>query len=313
MRQSETRRVVAGVLLIAAVVALGAFVFLLGNVRALLEHRYELIVIFDKAPRLRVGSPVWIGGHEIGRVTAIGLLPVRADSSARVAAHVEIPRKYQPLVRSDSRGRLTSARMIGEPVVDISPGTRNARVLVAGDTVYSVPGIDLLGAFQIWRGFQSAIDSLVKVSRVLQPRIVQRKPQLMRLAARIQDAKAEFTRVTDLLRNSSLAELSAGGQVQTALSDLGETAKQLGPALRAASQRYNDPAFRSALARMGAHADSLSLQLNALKEQLGNGSLARFAQDSAIQFTVLRTQIELDSLMAETKRNPLRFWLGNRK
>ena len=313
MRRHETRRVALGLALMAGVVVLSAFVFLIGNVRSFLQRRYELIVIFANAPRLRVGSPVWIGGHEVGRVTAIGLLPVRADSTPRVAVHVEIPRKHQGLIRGDSRARLTSARMIGESVVNISPGTESTRALEPGDTVHSLPTANLLSAFQIWRGFQGAVDSLVRVSRVLQPRIAQRRPQLVRLAASVQHTRTEFARVADLLGNSSLTEMITGGDLQSALGNLGKTAEELGPTLRAAAQRYNDPALRGALGRMSTHADSLSAQLNTLKEQLGSGTVLRFARDSAIQKTMRRTQLELDSLVAETKRNPLRFWLGNRK
>jgi len=302
-----------GSALIAGILAVSAFVFLLGNVRSFLQGRYELIVVFANAPRLRVGSPVWIGGHEVGRVTAIGLLPVRADSTPRVAVHVEIPRKHQSLLRGDSRARLTSARMIGESVVNISPGTEATSALEPGDTVHSLPTANLLSAFQIWRGFQSAIDSLVRVSRVLQPQIAQTKPQLVRLAASVQHTRAEFTRVTDMLGKSSITDMITGGELQAALGNLGKTAQDLGPTLRAAAQRYNDPALRSALGRMSTHADSLSAQLNSLREQLGRGTAQRFVRDSAIQKTLRKTQIELDSLMAETKRNPLRFWLGNRK
>jgi ABC-type transporter Mla subunit MlaD len=296
MRRHETRRVLMGSALIAGILAVSAFVFLLGNVRSFLQGRYELIVVFANAPRLRVGSPVWIGGHEVGRVTAIGLLPVRADSTPRVAVHVEIPRKHQSLLRGDSRARLTSARMIGESVVNISPGTEATSALEPGDTVHSLPTANLLSAFQIWRGFQSAIDSLVRVSRVLQPQIAQRKPQLVRLAASVQHTRAEFTRVTDMLGKSSITDMITGGELQAALGNLGKTAQD-----------------RSALGRMSTHADSLSAQLNSLREQLGRGTAQRFVRDSAIQKTLRKTQLELDSLMAETKRNPLRFWLGNRK
>jgi ABC-type transporter Mla subunit MlaD len=99
----------AGLLLIGAVIALSAFVFFLADVRAAFERRYELIAVFASAPRLRVGSPVWIGGHEIGRVKAIGLLPVREDSAPRVAVTIEVPHQYQPLLRSDSRARSQGA------------------------------------------------------------------------------------------------------------------------------------------------------------------------------------------------------------
>jgi ABC-type transporter Mla subunit MlaD len=299
--------------LIVALVATGAFVFFLADVRAALEHRYELIAVFPSAPRVRVGSPVWIGGHEIGRVTEIGLLPVRTDSAARVAVTVEIPRRYQPLIRSDSRARLSTARMIGEPAVDISSGSRSARMLVAGDTLFGVKKVDLMSAFSIWRGFQSSIDSLVRASKTLQPTIAQRTPQLKRLANRLEQSRKELAVVTSTFSGGSLAPLLGDSLLQPAFARLGETTQQLGPAFREAAARYQEPELRGALTRMSTRADSLSVRLRALSVQLANGSLARFRSDTAIQKVLHQTQADLDSLIAETKRNPLRFWLGNRK
>lgn len=303
----------AGLLLIAAVIALSAFVFFLADVRAALERRYELTAVFATAPRLRVGSPVWIGGHEVGRVKAIGLLPVREDSAPRVAVTIEVPHKYQPLVRSDSRARLSTARIIGEPAVDISSGSASARMLVPGDTLYSVAEVDLLSAFTIWRRFQSSIDSLVRASKVLQPAIAARKPQLRRLAARMEQTRKDLALFTSTFSQGSLSPLLSDTLLQPAFAQLGQTAQQLAPALRQAAAHYSDPALRDALTRMATRADSLSTRLRTLSEQFANGSLLRFGSDTAIQKTLRETKVELDSLMAETKRNPLRFWLGNRK
>src|SRR5215510_3207840 len=105
MRQNQRRRFISGLVLIGAAIALSAFVFFLADVRAAFEHRYHLVIVYASAPRLRIGSPVWVGGHEIGRVTKIALLPARTDSTPRVAVTAEIPRKYQPLIRDDSRAR----------------------------------------------------------------------------------------------------------------------------------------------------------------------------------------------------------------
>ena len=313
MRQKQGPRVMTGLLLIVAVVATSAFVFFLADVRAAFERRYNLITVFASAPRVRIGSPVWIGGHEVGRVTAIGLLPVITDSAPRVAVTVEIPRKHQPLIRSDSRARLSTSRMIGEPAVDISPGSRAARMLVAGDTLYSTPKADLMSAFGIWRGFQSSVDSLVRASKLLQPAIAARAPQLRRLSYRLEQTRKEFAVVASSFSGGSLGPMLGDSMLAPAFARLSETAGQLGPAFRAAADRYKEPELRGAFTRLSTRADSLSTRLRTLTEYFANGSLMRFRTDTAIQKVLHQTQIDLDSLIAETKRNPLRFWLGNKK
>jgi hypothetical protein len=203
--------------------------------------------------------------------------------------------------------------MIGEPAVDISSGSDSARMLVPGDTLYSVAEVDLESAFNIWRRFQTSIDSLVRASKVLKPTIAARTPQLRRLSARMEQTRKELALFTSTFSQGSLSPLLNDTLLQPAFARLGETAQQLAPALRQAAAQFNDPALRGALSRMATRADSLSTRLRTLSEQFANGSVMRFSSDSAIQKTLRETKVELDSLIAETKRNPLRFWLGNRK
>ena len=101
--------------------------------------------------------------------------------------------------------------------------------------------------------------------------------------------------------------------LRQAIAQTRVTTQQLGTAFQSVSTRFNDPELRQAFTGLQQRASGLSDQMKQLQDQFANGSLPRFAQDSAIMKALHAAQLELDSLMAITRRNPLRFWFGDRK
>ena len=64
--------------------------------------------------------------------------------------------------------------------------------------------------------------------------------------------------------------------------------------------------LRTAVTGLQQRADTLRAQLDALSFE--TGFFARSRSDSAMARAITSARIELDSLIAQTKRNPLRFW-----
>jgi capsule polysaccharide export protein KpsE/RkpR len=74
-----------------------------------------------------------------------------------------------------------------------------------------------------------------------------------------------------------------------------------------AAQSEAEPALR----RLAARADTINAQIAQLQTAIaagGGGLLVRAQTDSAIVKALHGAQLQMDSLIAETKRNPLRFW-----
>ena len=116
------------------------------------------------------------------------------------------------------------------------------------------------------------------------------------------------------LRNS----LESGAGIATlrdpafaaALQRAQATAAQLPDVFAQMSTRAGEvKEIKAAVARLQLRADSLRTQLAAASSLLGtgNGSLTRFQQDSALIRAIAKARMDLDSLIAEAKRNPLRF------
>ncbi|MBI1312174.1 MCE family protein [bacterium] len=108
-----------GLFVIAALSVVGVLIFQFGEVRDLLTERYEVLVHFESAPGVLVGSPVRINGVQIGTVGNIHL----DQNSGGVLLTLNVEQKYH--LRADSQPFLQQS-LLGDTVVEISPGRSDA-------------------------------------------------------------------------------------------------------------------------------------------------------------------------------------------
>jgi ABC-type transporter Mla subunit MlaD len=101
-RHPTRNRVVAGAFLLAMAVAAVAILVVVGQWRNWFEPKQTLLIRFDAAPNIKVGSPVLLAGHPVGSVADIQLQPVRRAikqqtevDSYVVEVAAELPRRYK--------------------------------------------------------------------------------------------------------------------------------------------------------------------------------------------------------------------------
>ena len=308
--ERQTRRALMGALLIAALITFAVLIFFLDDMRALLTRRYEIVAIVPAAPGLVRGSPVWLAGKEVGTVQQVALLPIHDDTTARVALTLELPRDLRRHVRTDSRVRLASERTIGTRVVDIVPGTPQASVLQPGDTLRLAQLItpDMLSARA--RTVKSALDTMLVTIREISPVLSARLQQTQRAFEALDPGLREAEQLRIALQTGEGIQALRDPAFAAALERALATAAALPPAFAQLRQRGTEAAeVRLALARLQARADSVRLQLATATNLLGtgNGSLSRFQRDSALIHAIARARTDLDSLIAEARRQPWRF------
>jgi ABC-type transporter Mla subunit MlaD len=101
-RHPTRNRVMAGAFLLAMAVAAVAILVVVGQWRNWFEPKQTLLIRFDAAPNIKVGSPVLLAGHPVGSVADIQLQPVRRAikqqtevDSYVVEVAAELPRRYK--------------------------------------------------------------------------------------------------------------------------------------------------------------------------------------------------------------------------
>jgi phospholipid/cholesterol/gamma-HCH transport system substrate-binding protein len=119
-QQVQWSQLKVGVLILVALVALTALVFLMsGNTGGgFLAGKFTIKSYFENSAGLKIGAPVNLDGVTIGSVKAIRIAPERQLTPVEVI--MKISKNYQPMLRSDSKSTLDTIGVLGDTVVDIN-------------------------------------------------------------------------------------------------------------------------------------------------------------------------------------------------
>jgi phospholipid/cholesterol/gamma-HCH transport system substrate-binding protein len=259
--------VVAIAILVVAVVRLGAAANLFGS-------RYELITFVPNANGLRVGGSVMIAGQLAGTVREIDFLPPDRDTTRNLRLILEINQELQEQVRADSRAKLRTLGLLGDKVVDISPGTSAYQVMRARDTVPSVPTADYDVVIQQASGAVGDLVQLTADLRVFTGGLV----------------RGEGT-AGQLLTNRELYD----GLTQT-LAETNGLMRRLQNPNGTFGQLLNDPTLYRNLTAVTASMDSLVTQLGS-----NDGTLGRLMRDDTLYTRVVGVVSATDSLIRSAR------------
>lgn len=140
----EWRQVRVVMLVIVAILLLMYGVYRVGRVFDVFSSRYELVTFVPSALGLREGAPVTLAGQRIGQVKEITFIPPgqkRGDDNLRVV--LAIAEDVREQIRRDSRAFLRTQGLLGDKFVDIAPGTAGAAILQPGETLMAGESLDL--------------------------------------------------------------------------------------------------------------------------------------------------------------------------
>lgn len=130
-----------GALVAAAVAGIIVIVVFIGIQKDIFTHKYQIYFTSASGAGFKVGMPVELSGFKIGRVKKIDL-----TEAASVKVTLEINRKYEKWVRSNSVAGLGKEGFIGDAFIEIALGGEGGRVLEDGDEIAFVKsgGIEAL-------------------------------------------------------------------------------------------------------------------------------------------------------------------------
>lgn len=121
-----------GVLVVAVVAGIIALVIFIGIQKDIFIHKYQVYFTAVSGAGFKEGMPVQLSGFKIGRVKKIDL-----TDSANVKVTLEINKKYERWVRSNSVATLGKEGFIGDAFIEIAlgGGTTGGRVLEDGEQI----------------------------------------------------------------------------------------------------------------------------------------------------------------------------------
>jgi ABC-type transporter Mla subunit MlaD len=307
----ERRRTLLGSLLILAIIAGALAVFFLDDFILLLERRTTLVATLPDAPRLTPGAPVWIAGQHVGEVVKIEFREQRGDPDARVALTLEIPRRLFAQLPAGTHVRITAARLIGEPVVDIVPGPVGGPPIAVGDTLDQGRALEFADVIDRIRAARADFGQLAADFAALSASPALREGRLRAVQQRFAAVSRELEALRAASADGSLAHLLGDPGLRGALNALSTRVTLLRGALGAGGRDRADEAARidQAFDQLATRADSVAAEIARIsaRADAAAGTLPRFGADSALTVALLRVRAQLDSLIQEARSHPLRF------
>lgn len=123
-----------GLLVLATLAILAAFVFYVTGEGALFARQVELKTYLPDVSGLKAGAPVRLAGVEVGTVQHVGLSGFRGEPTRHTEVVFRVQEEYQDDIRADSEAFITTEGLLGESVLEITRGVAG-EVIPAGGVV----------------------------------------------------------------------------------------------------------------------------------------------------------------------------------
>ncbi|MEI9941292.1 MAG: MlaD family protein [Pseudomonadota bacterium] len=129
-----------GAFVLAGLTAMGAVIFLIGDERQLFNSKAKYSTEFEDVQGLRRGSPVRMGGVDIGTVVAVDYATAANDKNIHV--RMSISSDDARRIRKDSIATIDGKGLLGDKMIVITVGTPGQAQLPDGSEIPSHPAED---------------------------------------------------------------------------------------------------------------------------------------------------------------------------
>jgi phospholipid/cholesterol/gamma-HCH transport system substrate-binding protein len=312
MKALTWRSVSGGIAASVAIVALLVFVLKFARTGVLRGEKFRLYVAVPDANNLLTGSEVWLNGQRVGTVTRIEFAPASAPQDVRVVITAEVLEKMRDNIRIDSRANLRSGgTIIGAPVVYLTAGTFTARAVIAGDTLRGAGKSDFEIAASRATEALEEMPAIVADAKII---MANAKTAGARFGAIV--GKDEGLGTIGAQTKALAAKLSNGRGSAGLLMHDQEIRRRIAQTMAATdtlrtmlATRMNEVGRFRRDSTLGRSVRSLRDEIATLRQLAASptGTVGRITTDSALRKGLDSVFVELTALMADIKKNPLRY------
>ena len=306
-----------GLVILAALGILALAGYKLGQAANLFTRRYELIVFLPAANGLRPGGSVTLAGQLVGTVKEIQFLPVDFDTTRNLRIVARIDRSLREQIRRDSEARLRTMGLLGDKVLDISPGTPRYAVLEPGDTLRAAVSLDYDAVIEKAAG---AVDDMVVLAQDLRAitgglakgqgtmgQLLTNRAMYDQLTGAMTRANALFTSLQNpngtfgrILNDPTLYARLSG-----TVSSLDSTLKLVHSTDGSMGRLLRDTTLYANLVGIAGGADSLMKLMTS-----ENGMMNKLLTDETLYDQLTKLTTDLGAVLADVRRDPKRYTRG---
>jgi phospholipid/cholesterol/gamma-HCH transport system substrate-binding protein len=131
----SSKDVKVGVFVLAGLTAIGAVIFLIGDERQLFQRKLAYTTQFEDVQGLRRGSPVRMGGVDVGTIVGVDYGNDAHDKNIHVRMSISVEDARR--IRGDSVATIEGKGLLGDKMIVISVGTPSQAELPEGSLVQS--------------------------------------------------------------------------------------------------------------------------------------------------------------------------------
>ncbi|HEX3777201.1 MAG TPA: MlaD family protein [Polyangiaceae bacterium] len=137
----SSRDVKVGAFVLAGLTAIGAVIFLIGDERQMFDKKVPFATEFEDVQGLRRGSPVRMGGVDVGSITGVdyGKDPKDKEIHVRMSVSLDDARR----IRTDSEASIEGKGLLGDKMIVITVGSQDKPALPEGANIPSKQSDDL--------------------------------------------------------------------------------------------------------------------------------------------------------------------------
>jgi phospholipid/cholesterol/gamma-HCH transport system substrate-binding protein len=229
----SSKDVKVGVFVLAGLTAMGSVIFLIGDERGLFERKADFSTEFEDVQGLVRGSPVRMGGVNVGTVTGVDYGHDATDKNIHVRMSVSLEDARR--IRQDSVATIEGKGLLGDKMIVITVGTPGKPELPEGTVIPS----------------QTAED-------------------ISKLMTRVSNISAEVEKVvTNLERTTSaLSDDKFQGNIQASLASLAGILGSVDHGDGYVGKLLHDPAESARLSNLVANLDQASAQFEKTTESV---------------------------------------------
>ena len=306
-----------GAVIVVALAILGVSVYKLGQAANLFSRRYDLYAFLPEANGLRVGGTVLVAGQFAGTIRDIDFLPVDNDTTRNLRIHMAVDEGLREQIRADSKARVRTLGLLGDKVIDISPGTPRYSVMAAGDTLPVSPSLDyeavlsqaataVTDVVELTHDLRQITSNVVKgegtigqmvTNRALYDQFVRTMGRANVMLTRFENPNGTFGRLLNdpAMYDRFVTVLGTADSLIVALNDKNGT---IGKLLR-------DDSIYVHLVGMATAADSLVRALSS-----GKGLAGKLLTDQTLYDRVNKLTTDLAAILEEVQKDPRKFTKG---
>ena len=150
-----------GVILFASFVLFAGAILFIGGTKGYFVRRTSYFARFPNSQGMVGGNQVRLAGVIVGAVRGIDVPRVPGQD---LTIHFDIERKYQHLVKTDSRAEIKTIGLLGDKFLEVTPGSTDKPDLEPDHEIMAFRGAELE---KILAGSGDLVDNVVAISKSL--------------------------------------------------------------------------------------------------------------------------------------------------